>query len=184
MRPAIVHPPGNECEAYLIDLHSTVFSPSVQGHDLPPGKLAQIALKAVAIKHLKAGEIATMDGHVYPRPCQLVAMAEFVVRDPLWRGIYPDAARAILGIDHGVETAVSPGGKFKAGINAAGWNQWPFLIAWGWSLWQSKQRAGEDWPLDRRWEEMKAVGYTGGFAAFRQACSRMKLSVTRSGPNL
>ena len=178
MNPQIVHPEGNPGESYLIDMHSVVTG------TMPNGKRSQIALHAVAIKHLRAGEIVVIDGCVYPRPCQLAAWDEMTVRDPLWRGIYPDAAAAILSMSHGMKTSVEPGKDFKAAEHTAGWNQWAFLIAWGWSLWQDKHRKGEAWPMERRWREMQAVGFTGGFPAFRQICSRLKLSVTKSRPNL
>jgi hypothetical protein len=178
MNAHIVHPEGNESQAYLIDAHSVVLAP------FKKGKLSQVAMKAIDIRGLRAGEIQEIDGKIYPRPCQLVAQSEFTVRDILWRGIYPDAAAALLSQPHGMKTEVSPGKALKLASPAAGYDQWKFLIAWGWSLWQQKQRAGEDWPMERRWEEMRNIGYPGELKAFRQLCRRLKLYATKSAPNM
>lgn len=186
MKPAIFHPPGKPGEAVLIDLHSVVYTRDVQGHALPPGKAASIALRGVAMKHLRAGEFAPIDGEIYPMPCQVAALTGWQEKQLLWRGIYPDAARALLSMPLGFECRVSPGEDFRMGKDSAGFNKWNFATAWGWSLWQElhRQSGNRDWPLERRWQELKAIGFTGGFPAFRQICSRLKLSVTESGPNL
>jgi hypothetical protein len=184
MKPVIVHPQGDPGNACLIDLHASVYTKSVQGINLPPGKVAQASLKAVAIKHLRAGEIATLGGITYPSPCHVVATSVWAINNPMSRGIYPDAAEALLTMNHGLKAAVAPMGDFTMAEDAAGFNQWHFLIAWGWSLWQAKHLADGKWPLERRWREMKAVGYPGKEGAFRQVCSRLKLSVTDSRPIL
>jgi hypothetical protein len=176
MNPIIVHPERNESQAYLIDTHSVVLAP------FKKGKLSNVALKAIDMRGLRAGEIQEIDGEIYPRPCQLVTHAEFTVRNILWRGIYPDAAAALLSQPHGMKTAITPGKALKLASPAAGWDQWKFLISWGWSLWQQKQRDGEDWPMERRWQEMKNVGYPGGLKAFSQLCLRLKLYATKSAP--
>lgn len=180
MYPAIVHPPGQPENAYLVDLHS------VANAEGPAGKPAQLALHAVNIGSLRAGEI-TIDpdtGHVRPAPCILASWEAFEVKDPLWRGIYPDAAEAMLRMPLGLKTDIAPGKDFKMDRPAKGFDKWKFLTAWAWSLWQAKERAGESWPLERRWQEMKIIGYAGGFGTFRQLCSRLGLSVTKSGPYL
>jgi hypothetical protein len=178
MNAVIVHPEGNPARSYLIDKHALVHAPA------PNGKPAHVGLVAIDIRHLKAGELVAIDGHIYPRPCQLVGWEKFTEHDPLWRGIYPDACRALLDAGRVFKTAVEPGRKVTLGQTGPGWNQWQFLTAWAWSLWQARQRAGEEWPLDRRWRELAAVGYPDTFAAFRQVCSRLKLSVTKSAPNM
>jgi hypothetical protein len=178
MNPVIVHPQGNPSRAYLIDKHAVVTG------TMPNGKQGRICLCAIDIRHLRAGEMAAIDGHIYPRPCQLAAWEGFTEHGPLWRGIYPDACRALLTLSHGMKTEVTPGRDFVAGRDAAGWNQWHFLTAWGWSLWQQLQREGGEWPLERRWQELTAKGYPATFGAFRQVCSRLNLLVTESRPNL
>lgn len=179
MNPAIVYPDGNPGEAVLVDLHSIVNGT----HD---GKPTQFALKAIIIKHLRAGEILETGGAIYPKPCQLGSFAKWRVADPRSRGIYPDASAALLKMPLGYKTSVEPGEDFKAARVAGGFNQWYFLTAWGWSLWQELHRisGNKDWPLERRWQEMKKLGFEGEFSTFRQICSRLKLSVTKSGPNM
>lgn len=184
MKPMVAHPSGNPGDAFLVDLHATAFTPRIQGSEIKPGKVAQVALVAVAIKHLRAGQLHVIDGRQYPRPCQVVATDEWTTNAPMARGIYPDAARALLSIDHGFKTSVAPGAEFKAGTPAAGFNQWDFLTAWGWSRWQASHLAGDKWTLERRWEALRAIGFPGTAGAFRQICSRLGLSVTRSRPIL
>ena len=108
MSPAIVYPDGNPGEAVLVDLHSVVNGT----HD---GKPTQFALKAIMIKHLRAGEILEIDGAIYPKPCQLGAFEKWKVADPMSRGIYPAAAAALLKMPLGYKTAVAPGEDFKGG---------------------------------------------------------------------
>jgi hypothetical protein len=178
MNPQIVHHIGKPEQAYLVDLHSVVGAPA------PNDKIGQVALIAIDIAYLHAGQICKIENHTYPKPCQLFAWKEMTVRNPLWRGIYPDAASAILTIPHGMETSVRPGKPLELGREAAGWNVWQFYIAWTWSNWQEMHRRGDKWTLERRWKCMQHFGYKGGFASFRQICSRMKLSVTKSAPNM
>jgi hypothetical protein len=185
MIPAIVHPQGKPGEAFLIDLHATAFVKRPQGVKLPPGMIAGFALKAVRIKHLRAGEMANIEGTSYPAPCQVIATSAWVVNDPMSRGIYPDAAIALLTINHGIENAVAPLGDFKMGKEAPGFNKWHFAIAWAWSAWQTKHRQGDKWTLERRWLEMKnALQYPDSFSSFKVICSRLNLSVTKSRPSL
>lgn len=178
-----MHPKENPDEAFLIDLHATAYSKKVQNVALPKGKAAQIALKAISIKHLRAGEVFIVEDITYPTPCQVVATSSWTVNLPMSRGIYPDAAEALLAMNHGLENRVAPGEDFKGGQYAPGFNPWQLLIAWGWSLWQAKHLAGDKWPLERRWQAMKNIGYPDKAGSFRQVCSRMNLSVTKSRPH-
>lgn len=146
--------------------------------------VAPIALKAVAVKHLRAGELATIGTQIYPRPCQAVATSIWVVNNPMTRGIYPDAAVALLEMNHGLNMTVTPRTNFKLAEESPGFKEWHFLIAWCWSLWQAKHRSGDKWSLERRWEAMTAAGYPDSFGAFRTVCSRLKLSVSKSRPIL
>jgi len=180
VRPIIVHPDGNPDQSFLVD-RASVVGVANNGYN---NKLSAVALHAIDIVNLRAGQFAGIDGYTYPRRCQLVAYGEMTVRDPLWRGIFPDAAAALLTMPLGFKTEVSPGRVLKYCRHAAGFKKWPFFIAWGWSYWQDLLRKGEDWPLERRWRAMIILGYPDSFAAFRQICSRLKLSVTKSGPNL
>jgi hypothetical protein len=179
MKPAIVHPHGNKAEAFLIDLHAVAnVEPCAEAN----GNASQLALKAVALKDLQAGQFKMFGDEIYPRPVQLAAWKEMTIQTPMFRGIFPDAAAALLAMPHGLKMEIAPGGDFTAGKPAAGWNQWHFVIAWSWSDWQSRHRGIEKWPLERRWEALKVIGYPDSFSAFRVACSRLKLSVTKSQP--
>jgi hypothetical protein len=183
MKPAIVHPRNNKAEAFLIDLHAIVkVEPCAEAN----GNASQLALKAVALKNLHAGEIKMFGDEIHPRPIQLAGWQKMTKQTPMFRGIFPDAAAALLAMPHGYKTEVAPGGDFTVARPAAGWNQWHFVIAWSWSAWQGPHRLanGEKWPLERRWEALKAIGYPDGFSAFRMACSRLGLSVTKSRPNM
>jgi hypothetical protein len=179
MKPAIVHPHGNKAEAFLIDLHAVA---NVEACAEANGNASQLALKCVCLKNLHAGEIKMFGDEIYPRPGQLAAWQKMTIQTPMFRGIFPDAAAALLTMPHGWKMEVSPGGNFTAGKPLAGWNQWHFVIAWSWSSWQGRHIGAEKWPLERRWESLKLIGYPDSFSAFRVACSRLKLSVTKSHP--
>ncbi|MGJ8642180.1 MAG: hypothetical protein ACSHX9_02130 [Luteolibacter sp.] len=185
MNPKLIHPTGNEANCYLVDFHSVAKSRKYHGRSklkIKEGEVATVFLKAIDIRNLRAGEMNSDEGKIYPRPCQLIATDKWKINSPMWRGIYPDAAEALLDMSHGMDTSVSPGKNFELCKDAAGWNEWHFLTAWGWSLWQAKHRSGDKWPLARRWEAMKGAGYPDTEGAFRQICSRLKLSVTKSRP--
>lgn len=180
MNPVIVHPKGVPGDAYLIDLDSVI--QSTDPRSTAPGNRCQIALRAIAIRHLRAGSLERIDGRVYPCPTQLRSWEDMPTNSPMSRGIFPDAAEALLSMpllgaeidfmkSH-VELATAP----------AGWDQWRFMIAWGWSEWQALHRQGDRWTLKRRWEAMKAVGYPYKEDAFRGVCADLKLSVTKSVP--
>lgn len=178
MNPQIVHPEGNPNESWLIDLHSVVTTPT------ETGELGKVALRAIDIINLRAGQFDVIDGRRYPSPCQLFAWERMTSHDPLWRGIFPDAAVALLTMPHGMKTSVEPGKPLALGPTATGLNEWSFRIAWCWSRWQDLYRksGNKDWQLETRWQSMKELGYPDTFAAFRQICSRLKLSVTKSAP--
>jgi hypothetical protein len=179
MKPVIVHPRGNKAEVFLIDLHAVA---NVEACAEMNGNASQLALKAISLKNLQAGEFRMFGDQIFPRPVQLAAWQKMTIQNPLSRGILPDAAAALLAMPHGMKIEVSPGGSFAPCKNAAGWNQWHFVIAWSWSNWQSRHRRGEKWSLERRWESLKVIGYPDGLSAFKMACSRLKLSVTKSRP--
>lgn len=180
MKPVIVHPEGVPEDAYLIDLHSVML------HDHPKaaekGMLGQIALKAIAIKHLRAGQLERIDGRIYPCPTQLKAWAAMPTKPPMWRGIFPDAASALLSMPL-LDFEMNAKRQVKLAIASAHWDEWRFLTAWGWSEWQALHRQGDKWTLERRWEALRVIGYPHGAAAFRRMCSDLKLSVTKSSPN-
>ena len=159
MKPVIAHPPDKPEMACLIDLHSTAYTYAngIEGVKLSllPGKVGHLALKAVAIHRLRAGEFANIDGTEYPAPCQAVATSVWQVKDPMHRGIYPDAAVALLTMNHGLKNAISPGKEFHLSKDAPGFNKWHFAIAWTWSAWQAKHRQGDLWTLERRWRELQ-----------------------------
>lgn len=185
MKPALVHPPGKPELACLIDLHATAYAEHVEGATLPPGKLAHVALKAVAIRHLRPGEFANLDGTEYPCPAQVAATSAWTAKSPMHRGIFPDAAAALLAMNHGLGNSIAPGEPFQLANETAGFHRWSFALAWAWSAWQAKHRQGDLWPLKRRWENFRDIlDYPDSEGAFRQLCSRLGLSVTKSRPIL
>ncbi len=174
MRPAIVHLKDQSENAFLVDLHSTV------RYSLGKGKSGELALRAIAIKHLRAGEIILMDDGemLFPRPTQHESGdGKYIVQPPMFRGFHDDAAIALLSMPLGYKTAAAPGEDFLV-TGAKGFNPWNFLIAWTWSRWQTNAIHGEKWTLERRWQDIKRVGFPGSEDSFRKICSRLKLFVT------
>jgi hypothetical protein len=178
MNPAIVHPKGKPACSFLIDLQCTMHA-----NEKGAKRSSHLALRAIDIRHLRAGEVEMIDGKIYPRPCQLVAAHEFEMKDPMWRGIFPDAAAALLSVPMlGIDLDI-PRNSLNLAVPSSGWDQWPFLAAWGWSEWQTQHRQGERWTFRRRWEALRMLGYPHSEGAFRKMCAGLKLSVTGSAPN-
>lgn len=175
MNPKIVFPEGHKDKAYLIDLNSVIRS------SISDGKIQYVPLLAIYIAHLKAGEIEKIDNYYHPIMCVPILDSLENIRSPLFRGIYPDAAKAMLSISPGIKTSVIQARTLKIDGTSKS-NEWPLFVAWCWSSWQAKHRGGDRWTLERRWEDIRSRGYKGEFACFRQLCSRMKLSVTESSP--
>jgi hypothetical protein len=175
MNPKIVFPEGYKDKAYLVDLNSVIRQPTSDG------KIQHVPLLAIYIGHLKAGEIEKIDDYYHPKICVPYLDSLENNRSPLFRGIYPDAAKAMLSISSPIKTSIIQAKKLEIDGTSKN-NEWHLFIAWCWSRWQEKHRGGDRWTLERRWEDMRSRGYKGEFACFRQLCSRMKLSVTKSGP--
>ena len=189
MKPAIVHPEGNPSQAYLVDLHSVVHGDKGEHH--------RAYLRAVEIRHLRAGELLAIDGEIFPKPCQLEQLEKMVLLEPGARGIHPDAAAALLSMPLGHKVAIILGKPVELGApKPQGWDQWKFIIAWCWSLWQDDRARGPrdagGWSAwdnpkaekhdshELRWQVMKSMGYPHDCGAFRQTCKRLNLFVTES----
>lgn len=177
MRPVILEPLTNAKEGYLVDLDCVIY-----GKEDNSNKINRIFLRAVKILNLKAGELRKVKGEFFPMPCQLVQSGPMKRLDTLSRQIYPDAAEALLSMPLGFKP-YTVGTAFHPGKTKAGFNQWSFLIAWRWSVWQANDRSGNKTTLECRWKEMQALGYPHGCPAFRKACAGMGLFVTTSSPN-
>lgn len=180
MNPVIVYPQGSPARAYLIDKAAVVMG------TMPNGKLGQICLNAIDIRHLQAGQFSNIEGRQFPTFCQYAAYGAHTELDPLARGIWPDAAKAILSLENGLRTSpLWPRKDCELGRPAEPEpDPWPLAIAWAWSAWQNQHRRGEKWPMKRRFDEIKIHGYPASFGAFRQVCSRLNLLVTESRPHL
>jgi hypothetical protein len=189
MRPAIVHPEGNTSQAYLVDLHAVVHGDKAKHHCA--------YLRAIEIRHLRAGELLAIDGEIFPKPCQLEQYQQMARIEPQARGIHADAAAALLSMPLGHKMEITLGKPVELGApKPQGWDQWKFIIAWCWSLWQDERARGprdaNGWSvwgdtkaakhdsLELRWQVMKRMGYPNDLPAFRQACARMNLFVTES----
>jgi hypothetical protein len=192
-KPVILEAIGNPAAAWLVDFHSVTW-----GANGPGNKPCRVFLKAIEIRHLRAGQIEAVDGVMrFPWPCQLIQSKEMKQCDPGTRGIHPDAAAALLSMPLGHQTTITLGKTLVVGKGKPqGWDQWKFIIAWCWSLWQDERARGprdaNGWSvwdetkpgkhdsLELRWQVMKRMGYPLDCAAFRQACKRMNLFVTES----
>jgi hypothetical protein len=181
MKPVIVHPQNVPERACLIDLDSVISS--TDPRSTAKGKRCHIALRAIDIRHLRAGSLEEIDGRIFPCPTQHVAWERMVVNNPMSRGIFPDAADALLSMPLLRPDLDIVKSHAKLGNAPVGWDQWRFLVAWGWSEWQTLHIHGEKWTLERRWEALRLVGYPHTQAAFRKMCAELGLSVTKSRPN-
>lgn len=105
---------------------------------------------------------------------------------PAHRGIFPDAAEALLNLAALAAPVEVKAKAAKLTRPAAGWSEWKFFAAWRWSAWQKDhlQSGGTEWQLEDRWRDMKAYGYPGDFRAFKTMLSRLRLLVTESRQSL
>lgn len=178
-RACIIHPKGTPDNAFLIDRGSIV-------HSEYEGKPTRCTLAAVYIGSSKPGGIKLKDRTSFkidsPDPRTLHFWGNWERKPVQWRGIYPDAADALLRISRN-SLVVNSDGTGTLG-KMANWDAWGFLAAWTWSAWQEAelQKRGNA-PLSLRWKDMKRMGYPYGESAFRRLCSeRLKLLVTKSNP--
>ncbi|MEI6674050.1 MAG: hypothetical protein WCO57_02610 [Verrucomicrobiota bacterium] len=187
MKPIIIHPKGQPELSFLIDADSVPNTPVQYKGEIRPCRLA---LRAIDIRHLFPGKIQIIDDIPYPRPTQVLEIEPWEVKPIAWRRIYTDAATAMLSMpafDCDIKTAKN-GYAVDLVKDCKGWDEWRFLTAWVWSLWQDKHSARFSDPKNKRpakyrWETLRKMGYPYDYAAFRGLCADLKLFVTKSRPN-
>lgn len=196
MRPAIVYRDDTPGEAFLVDTHSVFLA----RHPEDQTKLCPYAATAVTIWDLKAGQgkaklqvdVRTNDPSdfvirnskiEFPMPCSYLALMEHKMVSPLARGIYLDAAVALLKLAQLKRPfSIQSGGSLKIGAPAKGWNRWCFIAAWHWSFWQTEHNDSRlpNWTMTSRWKNLANLGYPHEEPAFRKMCSNMGLLLRKS----
>jgi hypothetical protein len=193
MNPIIVYPKGNPSEAHLIDADSVIIGKDRMGH----------CLAAVSLWDFKEGQVVILDdgaGLAFPKPCHLreykkSAWAMGAIRPgkqrpepftPAHRGIFPDAAAAMLRLAAAAMPSEIRRGKVTVfGEADEDWCPWKFLAAWRWSLWQDTYLSSgkKKGAIRDRHKDMVEMGYPGTEGAFKMMLIRMGLRLHRSRKN-